>query len=222
MANRWGNNGNSDRLNFLGLQNHCRWWVQPWNQKIFAPWKKSYDKPRQHIKKQRHYFTDKCLSSQSFGFTSSHVWMWEMDYKESWAQKNWCFWIVVLESPLDCKVKPVHLKGNQSWIFIGRTDAIVETPILQPPNAKSQLIGKDPDAVKIEGRRRRGRQRRGWGRLNGHEFEQALGVGDGQGSLACCSPWVAKSEMTKQLNWTELNWTDSEDCCLFVLLNFLC
>ena len=121
MANRWGNNGNSDRLYFLGLQNHCRWWLQPWN---FAPWKKSYDKPRQHIKKQRHYFADKGLSSLSYDFSSSHVWMWELDYKESWVPKNWCFWTVVLEktleSPLDCKeIQAVHPKGDQSWVFIG-------------------------------------------------------------------------------------------------------
>ena len=102
---------------FFGLQNHCRWWLQPWNEKIFAPWKKSYDQPRQHTKNQRHYFPNKHLSSQSYGFSSSHVWMWELDYKESWMPKNWCFWTVVLEktleSPLDCKeIKPGNPKGN--------------------------------------------------------------------------------------------------------------
>ena len=102
---------------------------------MLAPWKKSYDKPRQYIKKQRHYFADKGLSSQSYGFSSSRVWMWELDHKESWAPKNWCFWIVVLEktleSPLDCKeIKTVHPKGDPSWIFIGRTDAEAEAPIL--------------------------------------------------------------------------------------------
>ena len=95
--------------------------------KTVAPWKKSYDKPRQLIKKQRHYFADKGPSSQSYGFSSSHVWMWELNYKESWGQKNWCFWTVVLEkilgSPLDCKeIQPVHPKGDQTWVFIGRTD----------------------------------------------------------------------------------------------------
>ena len=109
----------TDRLYFLRLQNHCRWWLDPWNEKILAPWKKSYDQPRQHIKKQRHYFADKSPSSQSYGFSSSHVWMWELDHKESWAPKNWCFWTVVLEktleSPLDYKeIKPVNPKGNQS------------------------------------------------------------------------------------------------------------
>ena len=112
---------------------------------------KSYDQPRQHIKKQRYHFANKCPSSQSYGFSSSHVWMWELDYKENLAQKNWCFWTVVLEktleSPLDCKViQQVHPKGDQSWIFIGRTDA--ETPILWPPDAKNWLIGKDPDVGK--------------------------------------------------------------------------
>ena len=124
---------------FLGLQNHCRWWLQPWNWKMLALWKKNYDQPRQHIKKLRHYFANKGPSSQSYGFSSSHVWMWEVNYKESWALKNWCFWTVVLEktlqSPLDCKeTQPVHHKGNQSWIFIGKTDAEAETPILWPPN----------------------------------------------------------------------------------------
>ena len=115
--------------------------------------KKSYNQPRQHIKNQRHYIANKGLSSQSYGFSSSHVCMWELDYKQSWAPKNWCFWTVVLEktleSPLDCKeIQPVHPKGNPSWIFIGRTDAKAETPILWPPDAKNWFIGKDPDAGK--------------------------------------------------------------------------
>ena len=96
MANRCGNNGNSDRFNFLRLQNHCRWWLQPWNKKLLVPWEKSYDQPKQHVKKQKHYFADKDLSSQSYGFSSSHVWIWELDHKEGWAPKNWCFWAVVL------------------------------------------------------------------------------------------------------------------------------
>ena len=120
---------------------------------LLAPWKKSYDQHRQHIKKQRHYFANKGLSSQSYGFSSSHVWMWEWDYKESWVSKNWCFWTVVLEktveSDLDCKeIQPVNPKRNQSWIFIGRTDAEAETPILWPRDAKNWLIWKDPDGGK--------------------------------------------------------------------------
>ena len=104
---------------FLGLQNHCRWWLQPQNLKMFAPWKKSYDQPRQHIKKQRRYFANKGLSSQSYGFSSGHVWIWELDHTAGWAPKNWCFRTVMLvktlESPLDYKdIKPVNPKGNQS------------------------------------------------------------------------------------------------------------
>ena len=130
---------------------------------MLTPWKKSYDQPRQHIKKQRHYFANKGPSSQSYGFSSSQVWMWELDYKESWASKNWWFWTVVLEktpeSPLDCKeIKPVKPKGNQSWIFIGRTNAEDEAPILWPLThwEKTLMLGK------IEGRRRRAWQRMRW------------------------------------------------------------
>ena len=119
--------------------------------KALTPWKESYDHPRQHIQKQRHYFVDKGPSSQGYGFSTGHVWMWELDCKESWAPKNWCVWTVMLEStfesPLDCKeIQPVHPKGNQSWVFIGRTDA--EAPILWPPNEKNWVTGKDPDAGK--------------------------------------------------------------------------
>ena len=122
--------------------------------------------PREHIKKQRHYFANKGgASSQSYGFSSSHVWMWELDYKESYVPKNWCFWTVVLEksleSPLDCKeIQPVHPKGYQSWVFIGRTDAEAETWILWPPDANSPLTEKGPDAGKMEGRRKG--DGRGW------------------------------------------------------------
>ena len=120
---------------------------------MLTPWKESYDQPRQRIKKQRHYFANKDVSSQGYGFSSSHVWMWELDYKESWAPKNWCFWTVVLEktleSPLDCKeIQPVHSKGDQSWVLIGGTDAEAETPKLWPPDAKNWLIWKNPDAGK--------------------------------------------------------------------------
>ena len=153
METRWGNSGNSDTLYFGGLQNHCSCWLQPWNKKMLTPWKKSYDQLRQLIKKQRHYFANRGPSSQSYGFSSGHVWMWELDYKESWALKNWCFWTVVLEktleSDLDSKeIQPVNPKGNQSWAFIGRTNAEAETPILWPPDVKNWLIGKDPDAGK--------------------------------------------------------------------------
>ena len=139
--------------------------------------------------------------------------MWELVYKDGWAPKKWCFWTVVLgktlESPLDCKeIQPVHPKGNQSWIFIGRTDAEAETPILWPPDAKSWLVGKDLDAGKGWRQEEKGmtgdEMVGGHHRLDGQEFEQTLGVGDGQGSLACCNPWGLKElDMTEQMNWTE-------------------
>ena len=175
-----------------------------------VPWKKSYDQPRQYIKKQRHYFANKGPSSQSYGFSSSHVWMWKLDYKESWAPKNWCFWPVVLEktleSLLDCKIKPVSPTGDQSWIAIERTDAEAETPILWPPDVKNWVIWKDPDAGKDWRQEEKGLtedEMVGWHHgLYGNEFEQAPGVADGQGSLVCCSPWGAQS-------WTQLSdWTD--------------
>ena len=166
---------------------------------------------------KRHYFAHKGLSSQNYGFSCSHVWMWELDHKEGWALKNWCFWTVVLEktleSPLDCKeIQPVHPKGNQSWIFIGRTDAKAGAWILWPPDGKNWLIGKNPDAEKDWRQEEKGTTEDeivGWHHwLDGYEFEQALGVGDGQGSLACCSPWGCKeSDMTEWLNWTEFHKT---------------
>ena len=168
----------TERIHFGGLQNHCRWWLQPWNEKTLTSWKKSYDQPRQHIKKQRHYFANKGPFSQSYCFSSDHVWMWELDYKESWAPKNWCFWTVVLEktleTPLDFKeIQPVHPKGNQSWIFTGRTDAEAKTPILWPPDVKNWLIWKDRDAGK-DGSQEKGTtedEMVGWHhQLNGHEF----------------------------------------------------
>ena len=152
-------------------------------------------------------------SSQSYGFSSGNVCMWELDHKESWAPKNWIFWTVVLkilESPLDYKeIKPVSPKGNQSWIFIGRTDAEAEAPILWPPDVKNWLIGKDPDAWKDGRHKEKGTTENemvGWHHwLNGHEFEQALGVGDGQGGLVCCSPWGCKElDATVRQGWCML------------------
>ena len=139
--------------------------------------------------------------------------MWKLDHKEGWALKNWCFWTVLLdktlESPLDGKdIQPVNPKGDQSWIFIGRTDAEAETPILWPPEVKNWLIRKDPDAGKDWRQEEKGTTENemvGWHRrFDGHEFEQAPRVGDRQGSMVCCSPWGCKdSDMTEQLNWTE-------------------
>ena len=223
--------------------------------KLKAPWKKSYDKPRKHIKKQRNYFANKgpssrsyrrrqwhptpgllpgesqgpgslvgcCLrvaqsltrlkwlssssSSQSYGFSSSHVWTWELDHKESWVPTNCCLWTVVLEkileSPLDSKeIKPVNPKGNQPWIFTERADAEAEVPLLWPPDAKNWLTGKDPD-WRQEEKGTTEDEMVGWHHwFYGHEFEQAPGVGDGQGGLMCCSPWGCRLRH----DWaTELN-----------------
>ena len=145
---------------------------------MLNPWNESYDQPRQHIKKQRHYFVNKGLSSQGYGFSSSHVWVWELGYKEGWAPMNWCFWTVVLEktleSPLDCKeIQPVHSK-DQSWVFIGRTDIEAETLILWPPDVKSWLIGKDTDSGTDWGQEEKGTtedEMVGWHhQLNGYGF----------------------------------------------------
>ena len=176
---------------------------------MLPPWKKSPDQPRQHIKNQRHYFAEKGLSSQSYGFSSSHVWMWELDCKENWAPKNWCFWIVVLEKtlehPLDSKeIQSVHPKGNQSWILIGRTDVEAETPILWPPDVKSWLIWKYSDVGKDWRQEDKGTTENemvGWHyQLDGHEFEQALGMLPSwlRGLSVCLQcrrpgyPWVGK------------------------------
>ena len=133
--------------------------------KALAPWKKSYEKPRQCIKMQRHHFANKSLYNQTYGFSRSHVQMWQLDHNEGWAWKNWCFWIMVLEttlkSPLDSKeIKPVIPKGNQPWILIGTTNAEADAPVLRSPDEKSWLTGKDPVAGDVEGRRKKGWQSR--------------------------------------------------------------
>ena len=158
---------------------------------------------------------DKGPSCQGYGFSSGHVWMWELDCEESWAPKNWCFWSMVLEkmpeSPLDHKeIQPVHPKGDQSWVFIGRTGAEAETSILWPPHGKNWFIWKDPDAGRDWGQEEKGTtegEMAGWHhQLDGHEFEWTPGVGNGQGGLAhAVIHGVAVSDTTEQLNWTELN-----------------
>ena len=177
---------------------------------MLAPWKKSYDQSRQHIQKQRHYFANKGPSSQGYGFSNSHVWMWELDCEESWAPKNWCFWTVMLEqtleSPLDCKeIQPVHHKGNQSWIFIGGTDGEAETPIRWPLDAKSWLIRKDPEAGKDWRQEEKGTiedEMAGWHHwLEGRESEWTPGVGYGQGGLAML--WCIRSQRVGH-DWGDL------------------
>ena len=171
---------------------------------------KSYDKTKQCIKKQRHYFADKGPYSQSDGFLSSHVQMLELDHKKGWAMENWCFQTVMLEktleSPLDCKeIKSVNPKGNQPWIFIGRTDTEAEAPILWLPDAKSRLIGNDPDVGKDWGQEKKGMREDemvGWHHwLNGHEFEQTLGDGEGQEAWHAAVHGVTNSR-TRLGDWT--------------------
>ena len=184
---------------------------------MLAPCKKSCDQPRQHIKKQRYYFANKGPCSQSYGFSSTCVWMWKLDHKKGWVLKNWCFWTVMLktlETPLDFKeIKPVHPKGNQSQVFIGRTDAEAEALILWLPDVKSWLIWKDPDAGKDWRREEKEMtedEMVGWHhQLDGHGIGWTLGIGDGQGGLACCGSWGCKeSDMTEQLNlfwwWSQI------------------
>ena len=203
MGKQW----NQWQTLFWGAPKSLQMVIAAMKQKDTCSLEEIYDQPRQYIKKQRHYFSNKGPSSQSYG----HIWMWELDCEQSWELKNWCFWSVVLEktleSPLDCKeIQPVHPKGNQSWIFIERTDAEAETPILWPPDVKNWLTGKDPDAGKDWRQEEKGMTEDGmvgmhhW--LGGHEFEQAPGVGDEQGSLVCCSPGGPKS-WTRLSNWTE-------------------
>ena len=180
MANRWGNSGNSDRLYYLGLQNHCRWLTAATKLRHLLLGRKVMTNLDNILKSRDITLPTKVCLVKVHCFSSSHVWMWELYYKETWALKNWCFWTMVLEktleSPLVCKeIQPVHPKGNQSWIFIGRTDAEAEPPKLWPPDAKSWLIWKDPDAGKDWRREEKGTtgdEMAGWHHwLNGHEFE---------------------------------------------------
>ena len=204
-----GKNGSSDIFYIFWLQNHCGWWLQPWNSKILASWKRSYDKPRQCIKKKRHQFANKGPYSQSYGFSSSYIRMWELNHREDWspkfgAFKLWCW--RRLESPLDWKdIKSFNPKGNKSWLFTGRTNAEAEAPVFWPPGEKSRLVWKDPDAGKDwrqEEKGRTGNEMVEWHhRLNRHKFENTPGDGERQKSLVCCSLWGCKElDTTDWLN----------------------
>ena len=168
---------------------------------VLKPGSEIFFVPKQHIKSQKHHFANRGLSSQSYGFSSSHIWMWEMDYKEGWVLKKWCFWTVMLEKtlehPLDSKeITPVKPKGNQSLVFIGRTNAEAEAPVLWPPDVKSQITRKDPDAGKDGRQEEEGAtegEMVGWHhQLNWHEFKQAPRGSEWQGRLVCYSPWSRK------------------------------
>ena len=229
MANRWGNSGNSDRLYFGGLQNHCRWWLQPWNKRCLLLGRKAMTDWDSILKSRDITWTTKVHLDKEYGFSSNHVWMWELDHKEGWALKNWCFWSVVLgktlESPLDCmEIKPVNPKGNQPWIFIGKTDA--KAPMFWSSDAKSQLIGKDRDAEKDRGQEEKGETEDeivGWHHwLNGCECEQALGDNEEQETKS--QTWLHNWTTTrarkppaaaaaKLLQWC-LTLSDPMDCSL--------
>ena len=214
MANRWGNNGNSETI-FLGSKITADGDCSIEIERGLLPERNAMINLDSILKSRDITLPTNVHLRQSYVFSTSHVWMWELDYKESWALKNWCCWTVVLEktleSPLDCKeIQPVHPKGDQSWVFFGRNDVEAETLILWPPDAKTWLIGKDPDAGKDWRWQEKGMTedemvgRHHW--LNGHGFGWTLGVGDGQGSLACYSTWGCKElDTTEWLNWTEMN-----------------
>ena len=192
---------------FLGLQNHCRWWLQSWIKRHLLLGRKAMTN-LDSILKSRYYFVNKGPYNQSYSFSSSHVWMWELDYKESWALKNWCFWTVVLERL--SRVPGTASRPNQSILKENNSEYSSEGLMLKLQyfghlNVKSQLTGKDPDAGKDWRQEEKGKtedEMVGWHhQLNGHESEQAPGDGKVQGSLACCSSWgCEESDMTERLN----------------------
>ena len=236
MANLWGNNWNSDWLCFLGLQITADGDCSHEIKRCLLLGRKAMTN-LDSILKSRHYFTNKGPSNQSYGFSSGHVWMWELDCKESWMLKNWCFWTVVLktlESPLDCKeIQPVHPKGNQSWMFIGKTDAEAETPILWPPDVKNWLIGEDPDDEDLERLKVGGDgDNRGWDGWMASQTQWTwVWVSSGSWWLTG-RPGMLQSTRSQRVghDWvTELNWTEliysrartTNQLCIFLLLPFI-
>ena len=191
-----GKSRSSDRFYFLGLQNYCWQWLQHKIKRRFLLGRTAMTNLDSILKSRNVTFPDKGLYSQSYGFSNSHVWMWELDHKEGWAKKNLCFWNMalekILESQLDSKeIRPVNPGGNQPWMFIGRTDAHTESPILWPPGAKSWFTGKDPDIGKDWRQIEKGPAKDETVSITDSmdESEQTLGDSEGQGSLVCCSPW---------------------------------
>ena len=200
MANRRGKCGRSDRFLLLGLQNHCGLWLQPSNQKTIASWGKVMTNLNS-VEKQRHYSAHKDPNSQGYGLPCGHVQLWKLGRKEDRTPKIWCFWTLVLErtpeSPLDNKeIKPVNFKGDQPWIFTGRTDAETEALIFCSSDVNRQLIGKVPDAGKDGGQKEKRileDEMAAWHHWrNEYELGQTLGDGEGQGGLVCCSPWLKR------------------------------
>ena len=210
MAHRRGKGGSCEKFPLLGLQNHCKWWLNPWNQKMIASWQESDDKSRQCVEKLRHDSADKGLYRQGYGLPSGHILLWELDHKQSGMPKNWCLWTVVLEktleSPLDSKeIQLINLKGDQPRIFTWRTDAKAEAPVFWSSDANRQIIRIVPDAGKDQGQKEKRVSQDEMARwhhwCNEYELKQTLGDSVGQGGLANYSPWGCKeSETTEWLS----------------------